>query len=244
MKFDYKSYRSLLDTLLDNHQPVTFVDRFSSPVPRFIMRHDIDRGLEFLGEIPAIEKELGVRATYFIQVASDFYNPFCPNQSNIIEQLISMGHRLGLHFDCLKGDVEIPEDNINFQINREMALLKAYWGLVDAVSFHQPSRSIINNSLKIEHVNTYDREDMAGFEYFSDSAQKWSKGNPMDFIRMNSQSSFQILTHPFLWNDEGDEFEKLAVKAICGKAQRLYDYDKRFARGMNDNLKCIFTKVG
>ncbi|HDY89596.1 MAG TPA: hypothetical protein ENH82_15980, partial [bacterium] len=138
MKFDYKNFELLLDTLLENHTSVTFPERFSLNIPRFIMRHDIDVGLECLGEIPNFEYESGVKATYFIQVASAFYNPFCPSQACEIEKLLKMGHRLGLHFDNQKDEREISEQEISEQIEQEIAIFQRYYSTVDAVSFHQP----------------------------------------------------------------------------------------------------------
>ena len=240
MKFDYESYELLIKTLLENHTPVTFSDRFSLNTPGFIMRHDIDYGLEFLGEIPDIEKKLGVRATYFIQTTSDFYNPFSTSQANVIDKLLIKEHCLGLHFDCCKGGEDIPSEEVQDQIEREIDLLERYFGTIDAVSFHQPSDGIISNTIKINRINTYDRDDMKGFEYFSDSAQTWSKGEPIIVIKSNPDKYFHILTHPFLWGKQMQSFSDLSLKSILAKAQNLYDYNRKYARSINDHLKCVF----
>ena len=164
MKFDYENYELLIKTLLEAHAPVTFPERITADTPAFIMRHDIDYGLEFLGEIPDIEKNYEIVATYFIQVTSDLYNPFTPSQANVINTLLKQGHRLGLHFDCCKSGIEIPGEELHNHINREIGLLERYFGTIDAVSFHQPSDVITGNMIKIDHINTYDRDDMKGFE--------------------------------------------------------------------------------
>ena len=205
------------------------------------MRHDIDYGLEFLGEVPDIEKIYGVTATYFIQVTSDFYNPFSTSQANVIDSLLKQGHRLGLHFDCSKDGDEIPGEEVHNHIDREIGLIERYFGSIDAVSFHQPSDVITGNLVKIDHINTYDREDMKGFEYFSDSAQRWSKGDPLSLIRSHHGMSFQILTHPFLWRKKMLSFADLSLKSIAVKAQNLYEYNRKYARGINDRLKCVFV---
>lgn len=238
MKFEYPAYRILLETLLDKHMPVTFLERFSILSPRFIMRHDIDFGPEFIGEIPEIEKSLGVSATYFIQIASAWYNPFCPSQAEVIESLLKSNHRLGLHFDC-KGENEA--EKINNYINRELELLRQYFGNVDAVSFHDPSSDIISNKIKIPYINTYDKHDMTGFEYFSDSCQRWSKGDPIQMVKNNPETSFQILLHPGLWGIIEQDFSTLSKNAILHKAQCLYDHLRNNVRGVNQNLKCVFT---
>jgi len=241
MKFDYKNYEILIKTLLESHIPVTFPERFPVDTPAFIMRHDIDYGLEFLGEIPDIEKNYGVSATYFIQVTSDFYNPFSTSQANVIDTVLKLGHRLGLHFDCCKGGDEITGEEVHKHIERESGLLERYFGTIDAVSFHQPSDVITCNMVKIAHINTYDRDDMKGFEYFSDSAQRWSKEDPLTLIQSHPGMSFQILTHPFLWGETMQSFSDLSLRSIAVKAQKLYNYNRKYARGINDRLKCVFV---
>ena len=241
MKFDYENYEILIKTLLEAHTPVTFPERFPIDSPAFIMRHDIDNGLEFLGEIPDIEKNYGIRATCFIQVTSDFYNPFSTSQAKVIDTLLKLGHRLDLHFDCCKGGDEISREEVHEHIEREIGLLERYFGAIDAVSFHQPSDVITGNMIKIDHINTYDRDDMKGFEYFSDSAQRWSKGDPLTLIRSHPGMSFQILTHPFLWRKKMLSFAEISLKSIAVKAQNLYDYNRKHARSINDCLKCVFV---
>lgn len=126
-------------------------------------------------------------------------------------------------------------------IEREIGLLEWYFGTIDAVSFHQPSEAITGNMVKIGNINTYDRDDMKGFEYFSDSAQRWSKGDPLTMIRSHPGMSFQILTHPFLWGKTMQSFNDLSLKSIALKGQNLYDYNRKYAWGMNDRLKCVFV---
>jgi hypothetical protein len=232
MKFDFESYETLMRALLEGRTPVSYREIGNAPTcSRFLLRHDIDRGLEFLGRLPEIENSLGISATYFIQLSSDFYNPFSPLQAAMAERLLNMGHRLGLHFDCEKGAPD-QGGSLDEAIEFEAAILERRFGPLDAVSFHQPGRDIIENKVKISRINTYDKADMAGFEYFSDSAQRWSKGDPVDYLRANPGRAFQVLLHPELWNDVETSFEDLAAGAVLSKAKRLYEYDLAYARGI------------
>lgn len=220
MRFDYSYYRRLLETLLEGRRSLTFPQRHAVSAPRFIMRHDIDFGLEFLGEMPAIESGLGVMATYFIQVASAFYNPLALEQATKIEELLQAGHRIGLHFDCRNDE----EQRYLERLEWEHALLATNFGPVDAVSFHHPSPAVIENRIKIPYINTYDQGDMAGFVYFSDSCQRWSKGDPLQLVTGQPVTSFHVLVHPALWTADGRDFSAVSFGSIETKSRHLTEY--------------------
>jgi hypothetical protein len=118
----------------------------------------------------------------------------------------------------------VPANKIDDFIEKEMRLLKEVCGDIDAVSFHQPPPYIIENKIKIKYVNTYDCNDMKDFIYISDSVGNWSKPNPFNFISENSTSSFQVLTHPVLWDFKHHAFKKRAEGAILIKAENMHDY--------------------
>lgn len=122
-------------------------------------------------------------------------------------------------------------DAIDSAIGVNISLLKARFGEVEAVSFHHPSREIISNSVKIQWINTYDKEDMRDFEYMSDSCQKWSKGDPVDLARREGGKSFHILSHPALWSESGTSFDELMKTSVLQKANNLYNYLNENARG-------------
>ena len=221
MSFTYNYYSKLLKTLLDTHVPVTYPKMHSIRKKKFIIRHDIDYGLEFVGVMPEIESELGIISTYFIQTSSIFYNPFSPPQLKQVERLKKLGHRFGLHSDSTSN---VRPEHINDFIERELRLLGEICGRLDAISFHHPPKYIVNNDIKIKYINTYDMKDMSGFTYMSDSAGKWSKGNPIRMIRNNTETSFQILIHPFLWNKRNFSFKSLALKSIDEKGREMRNY--------------------
>ena len=239
MSFSYAAYQSILETLLSTRISVTFPERNQTYAPRFIMRHDIDYGLEYLGEIPSIEASIGVRATYFVQIRSDWYNPFSPVQADAIERSLALGHRLGLHVNC---PCDADSREASSQIETEMEILQREFGSVDAVSFHQPPCCILENKVKIRHINTYDREDMQGFTYVSDSCQKWSRGDPVTLFRLNPRESYQVLTHPFLWG-RGEPFADIAVKSIIQKAEALYTYLVAHTSEIRGPRKCVFASL-
>jgi hypothetical protein len=58
----------------------------------------IERGLD----APArLEAELGARATYFVSLHSDLYNPFVPVVLARLREIAALGHWIGLHFKAI-----------------------------------------------------------------------------------------------------------------------------------------------
>ncbi|MDR1657878.1 MAG: hypothetical protein LBT47_10065 [Deltaproteobacteria bacterium] len=151
MSFTYSFYGELLSALLKTHQPVTFPNLKGHDRPVFVLRHDIDYGLEFLGEMPEIEAELGIVATYFIQVGSLFYNPFAVDQLRALERLKTLGHRFGLHSDSPD---RTDADDLNRFIEWEKSVLSKTGVPIEAVSFHQPPAIVMDNEIKIKDINT------------------------------------------------------------------------------------------
>ncbi len=221
MNFTYAAYGRMLENLLTTHKAVTYDNLRGHHEPVFVLRHDIDYGLEFLGDIPAIEYELGVRATYFLQVASDFYNIFSPAQYAVMENLKSLGHCFGLHSDS---PVRVSAEEIQNFIDWEKSVLSLAKVRIDAISFHQPSDAVLNNSVKIHEINTYDRQDMSGYSYLADSRGRWPKGDPMEYLAHHPGASLQILVHPILWGREEHGFHQVALDSVDSKAEGLRAY--------------------
>jgi hypothetical protein len=178
--------------------------------------------------MPSIEASLGIKATYFVQVCSDWYNPFSSFQTKILESVISIGHRLGLHTIC---PPDASSRQITAQIEKEILLLESRFGKVNAVSFHHPPPCIMTNKVKIPWINTYDRDDMKGFEYISDSCQEWPS-DPFRIFKQSNKKSFQLLIHPVLWGEKHIPFRKIARNTILLKSQFLHNYLSKNARGI------------
>ena len=75
------------------------------------MRHDVDLSLEKALEMAKLESKLGIISTFFIRVNSTFIIYLKRVTMNIVTQILSLGHNLGLHFDPLM------YKNFNLSIN-------------------------------------------------------------------------------------------------------------------------------
>lgn len=123
-----------------------------------LLRHDIDVDLGAALEIAKIEATLGVRSTYFVMLRSPVYNLLGRANTRLLQEILSLGHWLGLHYD----EAFIPDEtlNVNERITWEAEVVGKIFGVkIGSVSFHQPSDRVLRGEVKpASFVTTYDRE--------------------------------------------------------------------------------------
>ena len=89
MDFTIDKYKELLEALMI-HQA-------------FALRHDVDLRPDYSLRIAQVEAEMGVMATYYFRTVPESYD------ESIIQQIVSLGHTAGYHYECLttcNGDME------------------------------------------------------------------------------------------------------------------------------------------
>jgi hypothetical protein len=213
-EFTYTYYEAFLSRLLKVYKFIGFPEgkRAASTIsgdeisrrPLAIMRHDIDMDPNAALPISLIEKETGLRATYFFMVRCPIYNIFSPEYAGTVMQIIDSGHRLGLHFDCAMY-LGLSRDKISSQISREVELLEGFFKApVEAVSFHRPGEMELNGIELERWPNTYERVFRETFQYFSDSRGRWARGNPLKSKEFSKRSHLHILVHPIWWGEKAD----------------------------------------
>lgn len=174
-----------------------------------ILRHDIDVDLEKAYGMALIEKKYGIKTTYFIFIRSPFYNIFDRFNSDFIRGISDLGHQIGLHFDETYYGIEDVE-SIKRNVDNEVKILKDYFDAnVFAVSFHRPSKFLMQSDIKLNNnlINTYARNFTEGFKYVSDSRRMWKEGCFCRFFEKASPDYYkhnriQALVHPVWWTDK------------------------------------------
>lgn len=207
--FDCKFYRMLLDKFKEYGFSFNYFDNFKDK--SCILRHDIDVSPKLALEMAKLEHKLGVNSTFFFMVRSPFYNLFSRTNDNIVRQIIDMGHCIGLHYD--EG---YYSKNISLQelVDSEILMLeKNFDTRINVVSFHQPSKKIIDNSIGIKQINTYDKSYFRDIKYASDSNMIF-KDDIIDIITSGEHSKIQLLIHPIWWMAYGNNTEEKFMSAI------------------------------
>jgi hypothetical protein len=172
-----------------------------------LLRHDCEGDLGAALRLGQIEEELGVRSTYFVQLRSPHYNVLSTPQARFVKELLELGHDLGLHFDERSRPFGSTAE-LAARVDEEREVLNGEFGVaVNVVSFHQPSPLVLENTLKLHCLNTYDRSDMQGVGYLSDSNWRW-KQDPIEAFLLHTHPHLQLLLHPECWTDRSMSVEQ------------------------------------
>jgi hypothetical protein len=197
---------------------------------RFILwRHDVDISLNRALALAKIENQEGLKATYFINPHSEFYNIHERNQFQIIKEIISLGHDLGLHFDIAfyNPSTELSLDNL---VIREASHLESLFGIQPAVfSFHNPTAAHLHFEAEYYGglLNCYSRRFKKDIAYCSDSNGYWRFRRLKDVLKDATDDRLQVLTHPGWWQTLPMAPRQRVFRSVYGRATAtLRNYDK------------------
>ena len=200
-EFSPEGYRQVLENALNNEfEFFTFHEKpEASKGKSCLMRHDIDTSLKCALEMAQIENSYNIRSTYFLMLRSPAYNLFSRFAYDVISKLISLGHEIALHFDAAH-PAAMTKDLCEV-VREESEILSQLCGRqIVSVSFHQPSKSILEGNLEIPGLtNTYNKRQMQGWYYSSDSNRVWKEHNAFTLFEQHEHSKVQILIHPIWW---------------------------------------------
>lgn len=218
--FDKKSYIDFLHYIKNyGYEFSRYEDITKDNKKQVIIRHDIDNSISYALNMAKIEKRSlmssccggGGSTTYFLMLRSPFYNLFSRANNDAVREIIDLGHNIGLHYD--EG---YYADNLNLKelVNREINFIESNFQIkVNCVSFHQPSQKIINNEVKIDQINTYDKNFFKDIKYLSDSNMSFRE-DPFKIISEKKYNKIQILIHPIWWMAKGNSTEEKFIDAI------------------------------
>lgn len=196
-----------------------------------LWRHDVDFSVHRAIRLAEIEAEEGVRSTFFLNPHCAYYNLLEPAVSERVHRIITLGHRIGLHFD---GDahtsVTNSRDGLVAALHRGRRLLEDQFSvLVEAVSWHNPD---------VGNLLSYDDDQLAGMvncygatlrkttAYVSDSNGYW-RFTPASQVISAGHPRLHVLTHPGWWTPEAMPPRMRVDRALLGRARAVaYDYDR------------------
>lgn len=206
-----------------------------SPVPthpidpksmQLILRHDVDALPERSLHIAQIEAVLGARATYYIRIAANEYNPMSPTLLFLFEKIKRLGHDLGLHCESLDVASALNRDPIEV-LNQHLEMFQKIFGPSSTISSHN-DQTPLNNlrfletskatlCLKAQGLMEAYSSELGLFEharYVTDSHpwywRSFKAGQEMakrlclcDQLEMDDKiGAIYFLTHPHLWYAE------------------------------------------
>ena len=201
MNFTYKDYQALIGLLRENGYAFSSYVNYPGKGKCVILRHDIDYSLEQAVKLARIEKDLGVRSTYFVLLSSDFYNPASSSSYRYLHEILDLGHDIGLHFDETAYSYE--RFGMEYFIRKEARILSDLIDVnINSFSLHRPNHFSLETEIRIPGlINSYGEEFFHGFKYLSDSRRRWRE--PVEeIIERGEFEKLHILTHAFWYHEE------------------------------------------
>jgi len=195
---------------LGDFDPVTIGKSF------ILLRHDIDcpafnKALSFA----KIENELKVKATYFIRVHSDAYNPFGFRNYHILRQIIDLGHEVGLHYEHIDFCKITREDPASI-LKKGKNILELILGVkIKGIAGHGEGFIPKNWDFWQKYnfkdfgfeYDAYEEKFMNGVQYVDDALGKWNEGKCMcKYINQFDKIYFQF--HPVYWYHKHFQLEQ------------------------------------
>lgn len=239
MQFTYDSYKKLLVLLRNNNYEICDYHNFEGYAKCAILRHDIDNSIEAAIKMAEIENSLDIKATYFVLLTSDFYNPASAEKKRHLLKLQNLGHEIGLHFDEKTYEDNLgPEKTIEI-IQREAGILSDILDgtPISTVSMHRPSKDTLEGDFQIPRlVNSYGKTFFHDFKYVSDSRRRWRE--PVEeIIESGECPRIHILTHAFWYHDKEETIEETISKFVLGANRERY-------RKMEENITNLSSIMG
>lgn len=203
--FTHNHYRRILELVMLKYIPICYSDNHNQVAKNSVYwRHDVDFSLNESLNLARIEKEYGLVSTYFLLPHCEFYSLFEMKSVNIVKQILSLGHKIGLHLDTHFYGVTTEED-LEQIINFEKQLLEKMFDTeIEAFSFHNTTEFTMSCK-KWKYaglINTYASFFQEGTDYCSDSNGYWRHKRLWDFLNESHTKPIQILTHPGWWTSE------------------------------------------
>jgi len=205
-----------------------------------ILRHDVDISLDYALKMAKLEKEHGLRATYFILLHSSYYNALSKSNTKIIKEISDLGHEIGLHYDT--DFLYADKKKIILQIQRESQILSDLIGKqITSIAQHNTSISKdldFKSNLKNEgFIDSRDPEILKQTKYISDSGRYWREGCMCKHI--NKHEKLQILTHPIWWVNDYKSTD-LAFKELKKDEEKKIDMEIMHHKAL---LKKYYQKI-
>jgi len=229
MEFIYAAYGDMLDLLKKNKYNFSDYSNYKNYKKCVILRHDVDFNLEKALTLAKYENSNNVMSTYFVLLSTDFYNVFSKESTEILKNILILGHNIGLHFDEKKYEIT-DADCLRFYVSKESNILKEVLNQeIETVSMHRPSKWILENDVKFDKItNSYSNYFFSEFKYLSDSRMFWRE-DVLEIIAKNSYDRLHILTHPFWYSEKVESLNYKLLQFINdSKAQRYNNINNNF----------------
>lgn len=230
--FDYFTldhYREIVQLAKDQgFQFILHKDDFCPERKDIIWRHDVEFSPDIALQMAEIEHELGVQATYFFQMHSEFYNILERYMSDILRKIQFLGHHIGLHYDSHYYDVQ-DEETLERTIRQDKAYFEQVFGFeLDTFSFHETTPFILacQKDTYGGMLNVYSKKIKTNYQYCADSTGFWRYEILDEVLRDPKVQHLQVLTHDAMWSGtvmSPRQRVRTSIQANADRVKAQYD---------------------
>lgn len=222
--FTLDNYKRLVKLAKERgFQFILHKDEFVSERKDVIWRHDVEFEPDIALEMARIEYDEEVKATYFFQLHSLYYNLLDQHYSKVFEQIYKMGHHCGLHFDCHYWGIK-DEKQLDDFIFIDCQYLEKNLGVkMETFSFHNTT-PFTQSCLEYRYgglINVYSSYFKEHYNYCGDSLGYWRFDRLEDVLNDRKVQHLQVLTHDGNWAAEVLSPRKRFAKVMHDHADRL-----------------------
>lgn len=224
--FTFANYRRLLQLAKDRgFEFILHKDEYRPETKQIIWRHDVEFEPDIALKMAQIEAEEDVKATYFFQLHSPYYNLFDEHYTKVFHEIVKLGHHPGLHFDCRYWGVNSEKELSEFIVMDREYMERALSTIIDTFSFHNTT-PFTQNCLAPEYgglINVYSDYFKRNFSYCGDSLGYWRFDRLEEILNDDSVSHLQVLTHDANWSDVPLSPRKRFAETMVRHAHRLIE---------------------
>jgi hypothetical protein len=224
--FTLDNYKRLLKLAKQNYSFHFFTDEYFKK--SILLRHDLEFSIPIALKMAIIEADLGINATYFVQLHSEFYNTLEKDTINTVKEILELNHQVGLHFDSHYWSID-NEAQLEKYIMIDKVTLEQYIGAdIKVFSFHNntPFTLSCRRNLYGELLNVYSNYFRNNYSYNADSLGYWRFERLEERLKEAKEDSLHVLIHDGLWQNEVLPPRRRVFKVIDDRAtylKQLYD---------------------
>ena len=211
--FNYTEYTNIINLIKQNLPIIDFADVNAHTEKFCVIRHDIEFSIDRAVKLAELEKKLGIKTTYTVQLRNNTYNALSEKNIEAIHYIKGLGHCIALH----QNPPLMPKKDLIDYVLKDIETLEHYYGFeVDRFAFHRcgSNPQLLEKYVEVpDKINCYAKEFFHYFEgnkpedfrvhYLADSNHKWKYGHPLHIDYSEYPFRMQLLTHPYSWSDNG-----------------------------------------
>ena len=226
--FTFANYQRLLQLALN----MGFVfgdyslDNSGKSYKEIIWRHDVEFSVHNALKMAKIEKEIGIKAHYFFQIHSEFYNIFEKEIYLLAREIVKLDHYIGLHFDAHFWEIPDQKD-LEKCLFYDRKLLESLLGVeIKSFSYHNttPQLLALNDINYAGMLNVYAKAIREKYRYCTDSTGIWRYERLEDVLQDSSIQYLQVLTHDGMWQEEAMAPRQRILSCVNLRAQKTMQY--------------------